>query len=145
MTVINWPLSHWIFFFGPLRFVFEYPWCTVCRPFDLLWITLNYAFVTSRLDYCNALYVGMDQASIKRLQLVQNAAARLLTGHKKRDHITPILASLHWLPIRFRIDFKILLFVFKALNGLAPAYIAELLQCYTPARALRSADQLLLV
>ena len=52
------------------------------------------AFVTSRLDYCNALYVGMDQASIKRLQLVQNAAARLLTGHKKRDHITPILASL---------------------------------------------------
>ena len=48
------------------------------------------AFVTSRLDYCNALYVGMDQASIKRLQLVQNAAARLLTGHKKRDHITGV-------------------------------------------------------
>ena len=67
------------------------------------------AFVTSRLDYCNALYVGMDQASIKRLQLVQNAAARLLTGHKKRDHISPILASLHWLPVRFRIDFKVLL------------------------------------
>ncbi|KAL3056624.1 hypothetical protein OYC64_019162 [Pagothenia borchgrevinki] len=87
----------------------------------------------------------MDQASIKRLQLVQNAAARLLTGHKKRDHITPILASLHWLPIRFRIDFKLLLFVFKALNGLAPAYIAELLQRYTPTRALRSADQLLLI
>ena len=103
------------------------------------------AFVTSRLDYCNALYVGMDQASIKRLQLVQNAAARLLTGHKKRDHITPILASLHWLPVRFRIDFKLLLFVFKALNGLAPAYIAELIQRYTPARALRSADLMLLV
>ena len=63
------------------------------------------AFVTSRLDYYNALYVGMDQASIKRLQLVQNAAAHLLTGHKKRDHITPILASRHWLPVRFRIDF----------------------------------------
>ncbi|KAL3056304.1 hypothetical protein OYC64_018905 [Pagothenia borchgrevinki] len=87
----------------------------------------------------------MDQASIKRLQLVQNAAARLLTRHKKRDHITPILASLHWLPIRFRIDFKLLLFVFKALNGLAPAYISELLHRYTPARALRSADQLLLI
>ena len=101
--------------------------------------------MTSRLDYCNALYVGMDQASIKRLQLVQNAAARLLTGHKRRDHITPILASLHWLPVRFRIDFKLLLFVFKALNGLAPAYIADLIQRYTPARALRSADQMLLV
>ncbi|XP_067221749.1 guanine nucleotide-binding protein G(o) subunit alpha-like [Chanodichthys erythropterus] len=74
-----------------------------------------------------------------------NSAARLLTGTKKREHITPILASLHWLPVRFRIGFKILLFVFKALNGLAPQYITDLIQIYTPARSLRSEGQLQLM
>jgi hypothetical protein len=106
--------------------------------------TVIHAFVTTRLDYCNALYVGVSASSISRLQMVQNAAARLLMGSGKYEHISPILASLHWLPIRFRIDFKISLFTFKALNGLAPPYLAELLHPYTPARALRSADQLFL-
>ena len=71
-----------------------------------------HAFITSRLDYCNSLYVGISQSELNRLQLVQNAAARLLTGTKKREHITPVLRSLHWLPVRYRIDFKILLFVY---------------------------------
>jgi len=71
------------------------------------------AFIFLRLDNCSSLYVGLDQRSLQRLQLMQNAAARLLTGTKKREHITPVLASLHWLPVRFRIDFKILMFVFK--------------------------------
>ncbi|KAK0140685.1 hypothetical protein N1851_022323 [Merluccius polli] len=62
----------------------------------------------------------------------------------RHEHITPILASLHWLPIHFRIHFKILLFAFKSLNGLAPPYLSELLHPYTPTRCLRSADQLLL-
>ncbi|KAK0151915.1 hypothetical protein N1851_006719 [Merluccius polli] len=104
-----------------------------------------HALINSRLDYCNSLYVGLDQSLLYRLQLVQNAAARLLTGKRKRDHISPVLASLHWLPVSFRIDFKILLFVFKALNGLAPQYLSELLHIYAPARALRSTNQLLLV
>jgi len=60
--------------------------------------------------------VGSDQRSLRRLQLVQNAAAGLLTATKKREHITPVLASLHWLPVRFTIDFKILMFVFKILS-----------------------------
>ena len=72
--------------------------------------------------------------------MVQNAAARLLTGTKKRDHITPVLASLHWLPVRFRINFKMLLFVYKALNGLAPAYITNLLKHPPTTRQLRSTD-----
>ncbi|KAF7648774.1 hypothetical protein LDENG_00152180, partial [Lucifuga dentata] len=44
-----------------------------------------------------------------RLQLIQNSAARLLTKTKKREHITPVLATLHWLPVSYRIDFKVLL------------------------------------
>ncbi|XP_026176392.1 uncharacterized protein LOC113138288 [Mastacembelus armatus] len=103
-----------------------------------------HAFVTSRLDYCNALYLGVSQASLLRLQLVQNAAARLLTGTRKYKHITPILAALHWLPVSFRVHFKVLLFVFKSLNGLAPPYLTELLHPYTPSRSLRSADLQLL-
>lgn len=87
--------------------------------------TVILAFITSRLDYCNALYFGVSQSSLARLQLVQNAAACLLTGACKREHITPILASLHWLPVHFRVHFKILLFVFKSLNGLAPPYLSE--------------------
>lgn len=106
---------------------------------------LIHAFVTTRLDYCNALYCGISQSSLARLQLVQNAAARLLTGSRKFDHVSPILSSLHWLPVRYRIDFKILLFVFKCLNGLAPRYLSDLLVRYAPTRSLRSTDQLLLV
>ena len=66
-----------------------------------------------------------------------------LTGTRKREHITPILVSLHWLPVHFRVHFKILLFVFKSLNGLAPPCLSERLHPYTPARCLSSADQLL--
>ena len=77
--------------------------------------------------------------------LCKNAGARLLTGKKKRDHITPILASLHWLPVRFRIDFKMLLSVFKAKHGLAPPYLCEFINPYVPHRSLRSANQHLLI
>ncbi len=103
-----------------------------------------HAFVSSRLDYCNSLYVGISQSTLSRLQIVQNATARLLTGSQKRDHITPILSSLHWLPVHYRIDFEILLFVFKSLNGLT-SYISDLLQTYSPSRSLRSSDQKLLI
>lgn len=75
---------------------------------------------------------------------MQNSAARILTRTKKRAHITPALAPLHWLPVKYRIDFKILLLVFKALTGLAPPYISDLLNRYQPKCALRSSGDNLL-
>ncbi len=106
---------------------------------------LVHAFMTSRLDYCNALLGGCPASSINKLQVVQNAAARVLTRSRKYDHITPILQSLHWLPIKYRISYKILLLTYKALNGLAPAYLTSLLSHYNPSRSLRSQNSGLLV
>ncbi len=85
---------------------------------------LVHAFMTSRLDYCNVLLGGCPASSINKLQIVQNAAARVLTRSRKYGHI---VQSLHWLPIKFRISYKILLLTYKALNGLASAYLTSLL------------------
>lgn len=87
-------------------------------------------FLACRLDYCNSLYFSLNQASIHHLQMVQNAVARLLTGTKRGEHITPVLASLHWLPVSCRIQFKLWLFVFKSLNARAPSYLSEVLSAY---------------
>lgn len=88
---------------------------------------------------------GVSKATLNKLQLVQNAAARILSGNRTGDHITPVLESLHWLPIRFRVDFKILMLTYKALHGLTPLYITELLTPYTPVRDLRSSEAGLLI
>ena len=71
-------------------------------------------------------------------QLIQNAASQVLTGTKKMDHITPVLAALLWLPVKSRFDFKILALTYKALNGQGPSYLQDLLISYCPSRALRS-------
>ncbi len=100
--------------------------------------TFIHTFMISRLDYCNALLGGCSARLINKLQLVQNAASRVLTRTRKYDHISPVLSTLHWLPIKHHIDFKILLITYKALNGLAPQYLSELLLHYSPSRLLRS-------
>ena len=75
--------------------------------------------------------------SVKRLQLTQNAAARLIRRIKKRNHITPVLRDL---PVLKRCQFKILLFTYKSLKNEAPSYISDLLNWYQPNRPLRSAN-----
>ena len=88
--------------------------------------TLIHAFVTSRLDYCNSLLYRLPKYQISKLQRVQNTAARLITNSRKYDHITPALYSLHWLPVFYRIHFKILIITFKAIYNIAPSYICNL-------------------
>ena len=106
---------------------------------------LMHAFITSHIDYCNALLSGLPKKNISGQGWLQNSAARVLTKTRGRAHITPVLKSLHWLPVCFRIDFKVLLLVFKCLNGLGPSYLSKLLLPYEPSRTLRSSGSRLLV
>ena len=95
--------------------------------------SLVHAFISCRLDYCNALLYsiadallyGIADGQLQRLQSVQNAAARLVTGTRRTDHITPVLQSLHWRPVRQRVTFKLATLVHKCLNGRAPVYLAD--------------------
>ena len=106
--------------------------------------TLIHAYITSRLDYCNSVLFGLPDNVLCKLQSVLNAAARLVSGTCKFDHISPILKCLHWLPIKKRIQYKIILLVFKSLNGLAPPYLSEKL-VRKPDNGLRSSNQNLLI
>ena len=98
--------------------------------------------MSSRLNYCNCLLIGTAGGLMRRLQAVLNAAARLITGTRRRDHITPILRQLHWLPVRQRVEFKLAMLVFKPLHGLAPLYLVDDCQLVTASgrRRLRSSD-----
>ena len=98
--------------------------------------TLVHAMITSRIDYCNSLPCGLPDNSLNKLQRVQNAAARLITRTAKFSHITPVLRTLHWLPIKQRVQFKMLILVFKAINGLAPNYISNLVNILYPSKYL---------
>ena len=85
---------------------------------------------------------GIPKSAVSILQYVQNSAARIVTKTAPREHITPVLKELHWLPVDRKIKYKILLY---ALNGLAPEYLCNMVELYAPDRVLRSAGQNLLV
>ena len=99
------------------------------------------ALVLSRLDYCNSCLWGLPDQQLKRLQMVMNTAARIVTRTKRNDHITPVLKELHWLPVKQRIDHKVLSLVYKCVNGTAPVYLQDIVQQHAPQRQLRSASQ----
>ena len=103
------------------------------------------SIIGSRLNYCNALLAGMSEQNLNKLQRVQNSLARVVTGTRRRDHIIPVLADLHWLPVRALITFKICTLVYKVRVTQQPTYLAYLICDNTPARSLRSTSQRLLV
>jgi len=104
--------------------------------------TVVQAFITSHLDYCNSLLYGITDNLFRRLQSVQNTAARFISGARRSDHITPVLRQLHWLPVRQRVQYKLTFLVYKSLRGLTPLYLSEECQLATVGgrRELRSAD-----
>ena len=106
--------------------------------------SLVQAFVISRIDYANALYYGIPDCHMKKLQRVQNMAARLLHNLKLTDHITPALITLHWLPVKQRCVYKIAIITFKCLQDTGPSYLRDLLVERKHSRALRSLHQLAL-
>lgn len=100
--------------------------------------TLVNSLVTSRMDYCNGLLHGVSKSTISKLQNVQHTAARLISKTSRFDHVSPILEDLHWLPVNYRIKYKILTLTYKALNDKGPVYIKNMLKVYHPKRTLRS-------
>ena len=100
------------------------------------------ALVLSKLDYCNSLLVGANEQKLKRLQIVQNDAARLILKKRRREHATPLLASLHWLPIRQRIIYKIVVMCHKCMYSHAPCYITDLICIKEHERQLRSSNDI---
>ena len=99
-----------------------------------------HAFITSKLDYGNALLGGAPKYQVNKMQLVQNAAARVVTKTGKYDHISEKMKELKWLPVALRIKYKINLLTWKALNGKSPEYISELISVRETGIDLRSGN-----
>ena len=96
------------------------------------------ACILSRLDYCNSILAGAPDELLNKLQMVQNNAARLVLKRSKREHVTPLLKELHWLPIKSRIDFKLAMLCFKSIKCGGPVYLENLLTPHTSSRPIRT-------
>ena len=94
--------------------------------------TLVQSVVISRLDYCNSTYIGLPTTTNNKLQLSHNAAARTINKTRRHEHITSILQELHWLPITKRVQFKVLVYKFKAFHNEAPIYLCDFYHGTTP-------------
>ena len=98
------------------------------------------ALVSSKLDYFNSLFYNIPEKDIASLQRVENCLARLVTKAPRFSRSTPIFKRLHWLPVKFRIHFKICTITFRALKNNQPAYLADLLVCPKCSKYLRSTN-----
>ena len=106
--------------------------------------TVACALVNSRIDYANSVLYGTSAYNISKLQRVQNSLARVVAQAKRRDHIHPILQDLHWLPIKYRIDYKVATLTYEIKATENPVYLLPSINDYIPTRQLRSSSQLLL-
>ena len=100
-------------------------------------VLLANALVSSRLDYCNLLLLSLTAFELRRLRLVQSSLCRVVTHSSKFSHITPQLKKLHWLPVRYWVQFKIGLITYKILNQCQPVYLRELIHPCTSSRNTR--------
>ena len=103
-----------------------------------------HVYVIFRLDNGNGLLYRISYHLLTKLQRVQNAAAFFIIRTKRRNHITPVLIDLHWLPTKQHIEYKLLMLMFRSLHGLGASYLTNLLTRHHPTRTLRSADAHLL-
>ena len=106
--------------------------------------TVACSIVGSHLDYCNSLLAGMSESNFHKLQCVENTLARVVSGNTRRDHITPVLRELHWLPVRSRVSFKRATLAFNIRQTGMPEYLTPCVPAYVPSRTLRSSSQGLL-
>ena len=127
-------VNYSLFSIGKVRKYLDVETCT----------TLINCMVGSKLDYCNSLYYGMAEKNFNTLQLAQNRAARIITFTPKFHSISDVRRDLHWLPIKQRVEFKTLVHCYRALHGLAPVYINELISRREQPRSLRSSARCLL-
>jgi len=119
---------------------------TLHRPSDIfdtcltteLAQTLACSLILSRIDYCNAVLHGAPSYSIKKLQQVQNNAARIVLKAPRRSHVSPLLRTLHWLPVQQRIDYKVALLTFKVRSTSTSSYLRLLIQDREHGHNLRS-------
>ena len=100
-------------------------------------VLLANTLVGRRLDYCNSLFLSFTDFELRRLQLVQNSLYRVVTHSSKYSHITSQPKKLHWLPVKYRVQFKIGLITYKILNQGQPVYLRELIHPYTSSRNTR--------
>ena len=107
--------------------------------------SLMSGLVMSRVDYCNALLYGSPNTLTQKLQRVQNTAARIISRTSRYSHITPVMKELHCLPVQSRLQYKVLMYAFKAIHDLAPQYLADMIEVYQPRRTLRSQNSTSLV
>ena len=100
-------------------------------------ILLANALISSRIDYCNSLFASLTLSELKRLQGVQNSLCRVVTRSSRYTHATPNLEKLHWLPVKYRVLFKIGLITYKVLKYGQPVYLKDKLHPYTSSRNTR--------